>query len=166
MVMSAKKLTKREAMFCRYLSVLGDARQAAVLAGFELDAQGAAAELITRDNIMRECEKISGKLARLKISARRGLERLAFGGVGDALGLLFIDEIPEPEYLRNLDLFCVSEIKRPKGGGVEIKFFDRLKALGVLLAHDGHEEMPGAASLYRALEAAAASHKGRDSGED
>lgn len=28
-----------------------------------------------------------------------------------------------------MDLFSVSEIKRPKDGSMEIKFFDRLKAL-------------------------------------
>jgi len=34
-----------------------------------------------------------------------------------------------PEEIEKLDLFNVSDIKRPKGGGLEIKFFDRLKAL-------------------------------------
>ena len=31
--------------------------------------------------------------------------------------------------ISKLDLFNVSEIKRVKGGGVEVKLFDRLKAL-------------------------------------
>ena len=31
--------------------------------------------------------------------------------------------------LENMDLFNISEIKKVKGGGVEIKFFDRIKAL-------------------------------------
>jgi hypothetical protein len=31
--------------------------------------------------------------------------------------------------MESLELFNVSEIKKPKGGGIEIKFFDRLKAL-------------------------------------
>ncbi|CDD52605.1 terminase small subunit [Ruminococcus sp. CAG:379] len=33
------------------------------------------------------------------------------------------------EQLSRLDLFNVSEIKKVKGGGLEIKFFDRQKAL-------------------------------------
>ena len=163
--MSGKKLVGREAMFCRYLAMHGDPQQAAVLAGFKSNSRKAAAKLITRADIARECEKISRELPRLHFSAKRGLERLAFGGVGDALELLYADEMPEPTRLQCLDLFCVSEIKRPKGGGVEIKFFDRLKALCLLLEHDEHEQASGAASLYRALEAIAAS-QGADSFED
>ena len=44
------------------------------------------------------------------------------------------------EEIEKLDLFNVSEIKRPKGGGLEIKFFDRLKALEKLAALGGAEE--------------------------
>ncbi|HOA33054.1 MAG TPA: hypothetical protein PKO20_00430, partial [Clostridiales bacterium] len=57
-----------------------------------------------------------------------GLRRAAFGSIADAIRLMF-DENLNPEELDGLDLFCVSEIKRPKGGGMEIKFIDRLKAL-------------------------------------
>ena len=163
--MPAKKLTTREAAFCRYLIALGDPRQAAVLAGFEPEICRGAAQLVTRADIIRECKKISKAMLRLKLSPRRGLERVAFGGVGDALALLFMDEAPAPERLQCLDLFSVSEIKRPKGGGIEIKFHDRLKALLTLLEYEGHEEAPGAASLYRALEAAASLEAG-DPGED
>ena len=72
--------------------------------------------------------------------------------------LLFLDEITE-EYIEKLDLFNVSEIKRKKGGDVEIKFFDRLKALERL------EEMcepsdSGETSLYAAIEKGAAALKG------
>ena len=38
-------------------------------------------------------------------------------------------ENPSREQLEHMDLFLVSEIKRPKDGSMEIKFFDRLKAL-------------------------------------
>lgn len=55
-----------------------------------------------------------------------GLERLAFGNVTDAIKLLFCDEL-NTRILNKLDLFNISEIKRPKGGGIEIKFYDRLK---------------------------------------
>ncbi|MCL2068818.1 MAG: terminase small subunit [Oscillospiraceae bacterium] len=95
-------------------------------------------------------------------SARRGLQRLAFGGVGDVLELLFLSENPGLEHLRGLDLFCVSELKRTDKGGLEIKFHDRLKALEVLLAHEIDNEAPGAVSLYKAL---AASARGGDPDE-
>ena len=41
---------------------------------------------------------------------------------------MFENEYPE-EKCAEYDLFNVAEIKRPKEGAMEIKFFDRLKAL-------------------------------------
>lgn len=57
-----------------------------------------------------------------------GLERLAFGRTNDAAALVFSEEVT-PHQLVRADLYNVSEIKKIKGGGVEIKFFDRQKAL-------------------------------------
>ena len=48
-----------------------------------------------------------------------------------------------------MDLFLVSEIKRPKDGSMEIKFFDRLKALEKLGAGGEHET--GAKQLFDAI---------------
>ena len=59
----------------------------------------------------------------------RGLMRLAFGSVADALKLMLCEDSMSAEEIEKLDLFNVSDIKRPKGGGLEIKFFDRIKAL-------------------------------------
>jgi hypothetical protein len=59
----------------------------------------------------------------------KGLERLADGRANDAVRLAFAEELPDPEELEQMDLYNVSEIKRVKGGGVEIKLFDRQKAL-------------------------------------
>jgi hypothetical protein len=60
---------------------------------------------------------------------RRGLEQLAFGKVNDAVELVFAEEIPPPENLKRMNLVNISSIKRVKGGGVEVQFFDRQKAL-------------------------------------
>ena len=80
----------------------------------------------------------------------RGYERIAFGGVGDAVRLLFCGE--EPPALDGMDLFLISEIRRPKGGGLEIKFFDRLRALQCL---ENMARTHGTAGIYQALEAGA-----------
>ena len=50
-----------------------------------------------------------------------GLERLAFGNVTDAIKLLFCDEL-NTRILNKLDLFHISEIKRPKGGELKSNF--------------------------------------------
>ena len=93
-----------------------------------------------------------------KEKLRRGFEQLAFGSVTDAVRLLFEEELNRAA-LDEMDLFNVAEIKRMKGGGMEIKFADRLKALQCL------EQMEGASGndsgdFYRALEQTAASLKG------
>lgn len=79
-----------------------------------------------------------------------GFERLAFGNITDAVRLLFCDEL-NIRTLNKLDLFLISEIKRPKGGGIEIKFFDRLKALQCL-EEMYHQELGDHSGFYRALE--------------
>lgn len=89
---------------------------------------------------------------------RKGYERLAFGGIADAVRLLFTEE-PDLAALGKMDLYNIAEIKRPKGGGMEIKFFDRIKALQCLeaLSDGGAEQLP----LYRTLQECA-----RSFGED
>lgn len=59
--------------------------------------------------------------------------------------------------LPQLDLFNISEIKRQKSGAVEIKFFDRIKALEKLgeITDDGAGRT--ALSFYDALEKSAKS---------
>lgn len=81
-----------------------------------------------------------------------GLRRLAFGEIQDAVSLLFENEEDILHRLPSLDLFNVSEIKRVKGGGMEIKFFDRLKALDKLLQVVNAEDGTSAVSFYEALE--------------
>ncbi len=80
--------------------------------------------------------------------AMLGYERLAFGSTADAFRLLMSsgDDVPD---VGALDLFNVAEIKRPKDGAMEIKFFDRLKALEQL--GDIPESGDAASSFYEAL---------------
>ena len=101
---------------------------------------------------------------RIEEEVREGLRRLAFGEIQDAILLLFADENEIMEKLPRLDLFNVSEIKRPKGGGMEIKFFDRIRALEKL--RDTKNESPSQPlSFYRALEEGALSVKNAFDGE-
>lgn len=81
-----------------------------------------------------------------------GLEKLAFGKVNDAVVLAFSEEVPPQGLLGRMNLFNVSSVKRDKGGGVEVQFFDRQKALERLyeyarLDHEGKS----AAALLEAL---------------
>ena len=92
------------------------------------------------------------KQSEIKEKILQGYERLAFGSAADAVRLLFVEDVSR-QMLRGMDLFTVAEIRRPKGG-MEIKFFDRLRALQCMEAM-GEEVSP--AGFYEALQAAAES---------
>ncbi|MDE6092790.1 MAG: terminase small subunit, partial [Ruminococcus sp.] len=106
-----------------------------------------------------ECRNIISRLKNVvsdsgNVSA--GLKRLAFGNCSDAVYLVFADELPPPDIIERLDLFNVSEIKRVKGGGVEVKLFDRLKALEKLFElENAFSDRDKAADLIEALSASA-----------
>lgn len=89
-------------------------------------------------------------------TAKEGFRRLAFGGIHDAVRLLFCEDV-NPRTLKNMDLFAVSEIRRPKNGGMEIRFFDRIEALRLL--SELETSGTGAQALLSAIESGAAALK-------
>lgn len=127
--MSQKDLDKRKELFCCYYVILGNPEEAAVKAGFpKTTAALSAAECLKN----QDCRKTISELKTIfadHASVRAGLKRLAFGSCKDAVSLVFTEELPPQSVIDKLDLFNVSEIKRDKNGGVEIKLFDRIKAL-------------------------------------
>ena len=123
-----KGLTEKEKLFCSYYADGGDARGCAARAGFAVMPQRNAAKLLAREDIRSEISRLEKEKSAVG-SVVRGLMRLAFGSVADAMKLMLCEETMSAEEIEKLDLFNVSDIKRPKGGGLEIKFFDRLKAL-------------------------------------
>ncbi len=86
-----------------------------------------------------------------------GLRTLAFGSVNNAVSLLFAaDDEDVLAQLPNFNLFNVAEIKRPKGGGLEIKFFDRIKALEKMAELSCAPEDVADTSFFTALQESAA----------
>lgn len=142
---------KRRAFCCNYV-LLGNVREAAVCAGFPPGTalMDGAACLQTA-----ECRKLIAKLRAVLADGGNvisGLKRLAFGSGSDAVFLVFADELPPKDVISSLDLFNVSEIKRVKGGGVEVKFFDRQKALEKLFEFENsYSDRDTASSLIKAL---------------
>ncbi len=90
-----------------------------------------------------------------------GYAHLAFGPVDGPVRLL-VAEKPGERAIRNMDLFRVSEIKTVKGGGTEIKFYDRMAALQAMLAFCEEDQ----AGILRALEQGALALRGIREGED
>lgn len=100
----------------------------------------------------------SKKITKKEVSD--GLRRLAFGEITDAVSLLYESDEAVISKLPTLDLFNVSEIKRPKTGGMEIKFFDRLKAIEKLSELATAQESGNASSFFEALESSAKGARG------
>lgn len=143
-------LSKREKMFCVFYVSSADAKQSAISAGFKKEPKRRGTELLCREDI---CEYIT-YLAKIKKSvsvqmANTLLQRLAMSDISDAVSLLFLDS-PTKEQLQKMDLLLVSEIKKPKDGALEIKFFDRFKALEKLTQENDSKSESGN-SLYEAL---------------
>jgi len=146
--MKKKGLSSKEKEFCRLYLSLADSAASAEKAGFTGDFAKLGNELLSRADIADEIGRLCS-LQRKAMSkmAAVGYQRLAFGSIADAVSLLYMEN-PTPEHLRKMDLYSVSEIKRPKDGSMEIKFFDRMKALEKL--SEGIEA-DGAASFYEAI---------------
>lgn len=147
--MKQKGLTKREKEFCRQYICLGDSKTAAASAGYSKNPEVKGEELLCREDIMAEiCRLCHLKKQTSAELARTGYRRLAFGSIADAVSLLYMDS-PTASQLEKMDLFSIAEIKRPKDGSMEIKFFDRLKALEKLT--EGTQEERGVSPVYEAI---------------
>lgn len=129
-------MTTKEKLFCYYFAKLQNHIEAAVKAGFDknnLDIIGT--KLLLKEDIKKQIDYIIDENKKNDIVQKTviGLERLAFGSISDAVKLVFAEKLDDISNLSEMDLFNVSEIKKVKGGGFEIKFFDRLKALEKLI---------------------------------
>ena len=88
-----------------------------------------------------------------------GLSEIAFGKIKDPIKLLFLDSIDDRK-LSRMKLANISEVKKPKGGGMEIKFFDRIKAMQCLYEYSGQGNCD--TSFFDALEKSAGSESGEE----
>lgn len=140
-------LTSKETEFCRIYVSTGNSREAAARAGYAFPEKSGL-KLLSRDCIVKEIERLS-ESAKISAEATDGLRRIAFGSVTDAIRLILgAEDIDDPE---ELDLFMISEIKMPKSGGLEIKFFDRIKALEALAGLSENGTTEGAAPFINAI---------------
>ena len=153
------KLTAREREFCLSFMQSGNAQLSARRAGFRNpDSEGE--RLLCNEKICAELERLSELRGRLLTALSViGYQRLAFGSAADAASLLF-EENPSREALGKMDLFLVSEIRRPKDGAMEIKFFDRARALEKLASLSMERE--SSSSLYDAIGRVAERSEGDD----
>ena len=120
----------KEKEFCRLMTVYADPIRAAREAGYK-HPEKSWAELASEEEIVSEIHRLCSNMRSIyENAAVCGLYRLAYGGVSDALTLIYRENLSDRE-LSALDLTNVSEIKKTDKG-IEVKFCDRIKAIGAL----------------------------------
>ncbi len=148
-------VTNQQAVaFCELYSKLMNVREAALQAGFPPDtAFECGMKILTKRKYRRLIKNIRCALdENIEDKIMGGLERLALGDCSDAVRLVLHGEEISSEDIIKMDLINVSEIKRVKGGGVEVKLFDRQKALEKMMEYAGNADRHAAAkSLLSAL---------------
>lgn len=149
--MKDRPLSEKEKLFCTYYSVTMNAVESAYKAGYSLAPERAAIKLLRKEGVNEYIAKLTAERKTGTDEVVAGLRRLAFGCIGDALRLAFEENIDISE-LKEMDLFAISEIKVNKGKGVEIKFFDRIKALEKLSGIVERNDEEGRSDIFRAIE--------------
>ena len=151
--MNSESEKLRCSLFCCYYAKLGNIFEAALKAGFpHQTALADGMKILSQRKYRRFISKLIGQSLPSGQLISAGLERLAFGSSNDAAFLVFSEETMTPEKIASLDLFNVSEIKKVKGGGVEVKFFDRQKAMEKIYDYASSDSAGAAASnLLEAL---------------
>lgn len=155
MARQKEQLSERERMFCEFYFLSGNVKASAAKAGYGLLPEIKGLRLLRERRIAAELERLR-HAGNFTLTAKEGFARLAFGSVADAVRLVLGEEFTASD-IEKLDLFNIAEIKKPKDGSLEIKFFDRIKALENLAELDEKEIGADAAMpFYRALEESAA----------
>ena len=150
--MNEKKLTKKEIEFCRWYVQLRNPRESALRSGFTILPEQRALNLLSKDSIRQKIDELENENSADSKLISAGLQRLAFGSVTDAVKLILSARDNTSPDIDSLDLFNVSEIKFTCGKGMEIKFFDRLKALEKLSDLSCDDGNDGMLSFYQAIE--------------
>lgn len=145
-----KILNKKEMIFCYFFVETGNPKEALSFAKMENTSETLPklmSDPLIKDQILKNYES---KKINLGIKAEIGYERLAFNDISDCIKLMFIKDI-ENYQINKMNLFNISEIKRLKDGTMEIKFFDRIKALEKLQSIGSEQCEDDIYSFYSSL---------------
>lgn len=113
-----------------------NAKEAAIRAGYSrLIADRTASKLLGRRDIVNYIENLHIGLKRDQIIdlAVTALKRIAFYRPNDVVFLALKSSELTEKQIEELDLFQLSELKKLKDGGFEVKFSDRSKAIDLLI---------------------------------
>lgn len=152
-----RPMPEREELFAAFCAHLANPWEAARRAGFEPRlADAAACSLLDKAAVRRRIKRHEKALEKNARSfALRALLRLAGYNAADGVKLASSGEDFCPGDVERLDLFGVSSLKW-SSGSCEVKFFDRIRALDLLLSLDKGKGDACPSEFYRALRESAA----------
>ena len=150
--MPKKTLNDKEKQFCYYIANGQSIKKSAALSGFKSPLI-TGLKLFGNPKIKEQIDNFKGSKKQLP-EVSEGLRAIAFGDISDAVRLATTKDI-ETLDIGALDLQMVSEIKFAKSGGIEIKFYDRIKALEKLM--EVSETDSGNSDFFKALQESAES---------
>ncbi len=153
--MNEKKFSKKEKDFCHWYVLFRNPKEAAQRSGYTIMPEYSGLHLLAKKHIREKIEELEKESRADASLVLAGFQRLAFGSISDAVKLILSAGADSSPDIENLDLFNVSEIKYTCGKGMEIKFFDRLKALERLSEITDGEKDNSALSFYEAIERSA-----------
>ena len=132
-------------------------REAAVLAGFSPeDAEKEGLKLLKLRSTQKLVKRYTENGFSDEQAVKIGLGRLAFGEINDIMEVVLSDEPIGLNRLFKMNFYNISEVKKVKGGGLEVKLFDRQKAMEKLLEiHDKSSDKTSAEEFFDALSQAA-----------
>lgn len=159
-------MKKREKEFCRLTVVTGNPQTAARRAGYRRPDE-AWTELVTRGDIAAEIRRVTREVSKVfRDTLLCSVFRLMTAENNDALRLLYHEEMSDEE-IAQMNLSGVAEIKRTKDKSVEIKFFDRMKALDRLSElNDTVNDSASTGGLLEAMRLSAQALRGMREKED
>ena len=155
-----KGLSDKEKLFCAYFSWCRDGREAAAKSGYAAPKR-AGAKLLSRSDIQTRIAELDKSAEISFADVLSGYRRLAFGCSADAISLLFDEDITK-EKLESMDLYNIAEIKRVKDGVIQVKFFDRIKAMDKLGSYTQAKPEEKINELYDAIREGAEALKADD----
>lgn len=128
-------------------------KEAGILAGFSHDEAEAEGIKLLK---LRSVQKLVKRYTQNGLSGtdgiKTGLRRLAFGEINDIMEVVLSDEPIGLNRLFKMNFYNISEVKKVKGGGLEVKLFDRQRAMEKLLEiYQSEENKTGAEEFLDAL---------------
>lgn len=157
---------EKQKKFAYYWAITRNPEQAAIICG----EPNRWLEWMENKQVLRELYKLQRKFRKESPGdiAKRGLEQIVFSMIPnfEKSNSPCEDADEESGYCTeelSYRQFQIAEWKKPKGGGEEVKFWDKLKALELLIRLEeekGKQENQGGQAVYRALESGARALKG------